>query len=106
MLLFVCLIFVLVVIVIVVGVVVVVIVVVIVIVIVVYSTSPKSDVWSFGILITEIITLGDLPYSHLQTSEVNIIILYTTVYNFVSITPGDLIQYTLVNRTRLIRNSG
>ena len=32
--------------------------------------SLKSDVWSFGILLTEVLTNGQLPYSDIESKEV------------------------------------
>lgn len=43
--------------------------------------SVKSDIWSFGVLIWEIVTLGSTPYPGLAAAEVRIFIKYMQNFN-------------------------
>ena len=40
-----------------------------------YKFSIKSDVWSFGVLLTEIITKGRTPYPGMNNRQVNLMLL-------------------------------
>lgn len=46
--------------------------------------SVKSDIWSFGVLIWEIVTLGSTPYPGLAAAEVRYFRIYSNSKDFLS----------------------
>lgn len=64
--------------------------------------SVKSDIWSFGVLIWEIVTLGSTPYPGLAAAEVNIYKISLQIFLDKIFTKNIEILYKL-NKMRLTK---
>lgn len=64
--------------------------------------SVKSDIWSFGVLIWEIVTLGSTPYPGLAAAEVRIRNFLSFFFKRAKSRVGHCNLYTIIFRNYLI----